>query len=107
MLVAGVRTARLDSSLDVTENWWGTTDLNEIKTKIFDFDDWNNHALANFKPYLIEQSFEGSLSVSIIDFDSILGVIEFFYLKSLFRLHCMLGQLLTDGRLVPNKSERK
>lgn len=77
-LVAGVRTARLDSSLDVTENWWGTTDLNEIKTKIFDFDDWNNHALANFKPYLIEESFEGSLSASwdqpeIVDLDNLGG----------------------------------
>lgn len=63
-LVAGVRTARIDSTVDVTENWWGTTSEHEIISKIFDFDDWNDHAIANFKPYLIEDAFEGSLSVS-------------------------------------------
>lgn len=64
-LVAGVRTARIDSTVDVTENWWGTTSEHEIISKIFDFDDWNDHAIANYKPYLIEDAFEGSLSVSI------------------------------------------
>lgn len=64
-LVAGVRTARLDSTLDVTKNWWGTTDPYEIINKIFDFDDWNDHAAAIFRPFLIEDSFGGSLSVCI------------------------------------------
>lgn len=64
-LVAGVRTARIDSTVDVMENWWGTTNEHEIISKIFDFDDWNDHAIANFKPFLIEDAFEGSLSVRV------------------------------------------
>lgn len=63
-LIAGIRTAKLATSVDVSENWWGSNDINIIKEKIFDFDDWNNHAIAVFKPYLIEDSFTGSLSVS-------------------------------------------
>ncbi|KAL1117916.1 hypothetical protein AAG570_004229, partial [Ranatra chinensis] len=63
-LVAGVRTAVLESNLDVSENWWGSSNASAIKEKIFDFDDWNDHALANFRPYLIEDSFLGSLSIS-------------------------------------------
>ncbi|XP_026687364.1 protein bark beetle-like [Diaphorina citri] len=63
-LVAGMKTARLESTLDATENWWGTKDPVIIQHLIFDFDDWNDHALVNFAPYLIEDSFEGSLSVS-------------------------------------------
>ncbi|KAG8303023.1 hypothetical protein J6590_018486 [Homalodisca vitripennis] len=62
-LVAGVRTACIDSTVDVTENWWGTTSESEIISKIFDFDDWNDHAIAIFKPFLVENAFEGSLSV--------------------------------------------
>lgn len=77
-LVAGVRTARLNSYLDVIENWWGSTNLQDIKAKIFDFDDWNNHAQATFRPFLIEESFEGSLSgpwdqPDIIDLDDLGG----------------------------------
>lgn len=63
-LVAGVKTARIDSELDVSENWWGTTEYAKIKRQIFDFDDWNDHALANFRPFLIEDDFESSISVS-------------------------------------------
>ncbi|XP_014255547.1 protein bark beetle [Cimex lectularius] len=62
-LVAGVRTSRLESSLDVSENWWGTKDSLMIKQHIFDFDDWNDHALAIYHPFLVEDAFEGSLSV--------------------------------------------
>ncbi|XP_054261454.1 protein bark beetle-like isoform X2 [Macrosteles quadrilineatus] len=77
-LVAGVRTARIDSTIDVTENWWGTTSEHEIISKIFDFDDWNDHAIANFKPFLIEDSFEGSLSIaweqpSLVDLNRLSG----------------------------------
>lgn len=63
-IVAGVRTARLDSTIDITENWWGTKDLVAIKQQIFDFDDWNDHAIAEYLPFLIEDSFDGSISVS-------------------------------------------
>lgn len=63
-LVAGVKTAQVESKLDVSENWWGTIDYAKIKKQIFDFDDWNDHALANFRPYLIEDDFDSSVSVS-------------------------------------------
>ena len=64
-LVAGVKTAQIDSTLDISENWWGTIDYAKIKRQIFDFDDWNDHALANFRPYLIEDDFDSSVSVSL------------------------------------------
>lgn len=63
-LVAGIRTAKINNVLDVRENWWGTNDATVIKQKIFDFDDWNDHAITAFHPYLMEDSFEASLSVS-------------------------------------------
>ncbi|XP_072155093.1 protein bark beetle isoform X2 [Bemisia tabaci] len=64
IVVAGVQTARINDELDMTENWWGTIDPVEIKHHIFDFDDWNDHAYVRFRPFLIENSHEGSLSVS-------------------------------------------
>ena len=66
-LVAGVKTAQIDSKLDVSENWWGTTEYSKIKRQIFDFDDWNDHALANFRPYLLEDDFDSSISVWLIN----------------------------------------
>lgn len=63
-LIAGIRTAKLETFVDVSSNWWGSDDINIIKQKIFDFDDWNNHAIANFRPYLVEDKLNGSLSVS-------------------------------------------
>lgn len=63
-LIAGIRTAKLETYVDVSQNWWGSSDINVIKEKIFDFDDWNNHAIANFRPYLTEDKINGSLSVS-------------------------------------------
>lgn len=65
-LVAGVKTAQIDSTLDISENWWGTTDYIKIKRQIFDFDNWNDHAVANFRPFLIEDDFDSSVSVSIL-----------------------------------------
>ncbi|XP_034245120.1 protein bark beetle isoform X3 [Thrips palmi] len=64
VLVAGVRTAQLASTVDVSENWWGTPDAHLIRQRIFDFDDWNNHAQAEFRPYLLQDNFDASLSVS-------------------------------------------
>lgn len=64
-LIAGIKTARINSFLDVRYNWWGTKDENVIERQIFDFDDWNNHAVATFRPYLTEDSFESSNSIAI------------------------------------------
>ncbi|XP_078681779.1 protein bark beetle-like [Branchiostoma floridae x Branchiostoma belcheri] len=33
-------------------NWWGTTDTDSIKEKIFDNNDWNSGGLVRFSPYL-------------------------------------------------------
>ncbi|KAL0266608.1 UNVERIFIED_CONTAM: hypothetical protein PYX00_009105 [Menopon gallinae] len=77
-LIAGIRTAKLETSVDVSQNWWGSSDINVIREKIFDFDDWNNHAIASFRPYLTEDRINGSLSVSwenenILDLDNLGG----------------------------------
>ncbi|XP_056639840.1 protein bark beetle [Diorhabda sublineata] len=77
-LLAGIKTAKIDNYLDVAENWWGTDNENEIKRKIFDFDDWNDHAIAKYQPYLLEDNFQASYSVSFktnttIDLDSLGG----------------------------------
>ncbi|XP_059476974.1 protein bark beetle isoform X2 [Neocloeon triangulifer] len=61
-LLAGIKTAKIDNKVNVAENWWGTAELGKIKERIFDFDDWNNHAVAEFRPYLLENDHQGSLS---------------------------------------------
>ena len=38
--------------MDATQNWWGTTDQEEIQRRIFDFGDWNNYAIVEYYPYL-------------------------------------------------------
>uniref|UniRef100_T1GGG9 SRCR domain-containing protein n=1 Tax=Megaselia scalaris TaxID=36166 RepID=T1GGG9_MEGSC len=66
-LVAGVRSARLNNKLIASENWWGSTDSSKIEKRIFDFDDWNNYAEVKFRPFLIENSFDSSISVGAED----------------------------------------
>jgi len=51
-LVAGVTALILDNKVNVRENYWGTTDQFMIRKRIFDFDDWNNFAIAEYFPYL-------------------------------------------------------
>ncbi|CAH0560148.1 unnamed protein product [Brassicogethes aeneus] len=63
-LVAGIKTAKINNFLDVRENWWGSNNEDDIKKAIFDFDDWNDHAIANYLPYLINDEFEASLSLT-------------------------------------------
>ncbi|XP_044255606.1 protein bark beetle isoform X2 [Tribolium madens] len=65
-LIAGIKTAKIDNYVDVRENWWGTNDELAIKEKIFDFDDWNNYAIAKFKPYLVNDDFGSSYSAGYI-----------------------------------------
>lgn len=77
-LVAGVKSARLNNFLDATENWWGSAEPQHILERIFDFDDWNNHAEVLFRPFLVENSIDGSLSVSFeemrkVDLDNLGG----------------------------------
>lgn len=77
-LVAGVKSARLGNFLEAQENWWGSRDPQYIEQRIFDFDDWNNHAEAIWRPFLLENDVFGSLSASYhenstVDLDNIGG----------------------------------
>lgn len=47
-VIAGVRTHVLDNVLELPYNWWGTANESQIASRIFDFDDWNDHAIVNF-----------------------------------------------------------
>ncbi|CAG5132059.1 unnamed protein product, partial [Candidula unifasciata] len=51
-LVAGITSILLGSSMNATRNFWGFTDQPNIRRRIFDFDDWNNYAIAEYFPYL-------------------------------------------------------
>ncbi|XP_042229688.1 protein bark beetle-like isoform X4 [Homarus americanus] len=61
-LLAGLFTSRIDNYLNVEANWWGSRDPKVIEERIFDFDDWNNFALADYLPYLIEDNLRAPVS---------------------------------------------
>ena len=61
-LLAGINTARISNYLNAEQNYWGSADLNVIREKLFDFDDWNSYAITHFLPFYLENSFESSLS---------------------------------------------
>lgn len=63
-LLAGIKTAKINNEVDVTENWWGTDNDTKIRQSIFDFDDWNDHAVANYRPFLTSNTFDSSVSAS-------------------------------------------
>ena len=77
-LLAGIVTARISNYLNAIENYWGSPDINVVRSKVFDFDDWNSYAVAHFTPYKLEASFDASMSSSVereklIDFDNLGG----------------------------------
>lgn len=56
--LAAAITGSLDSRLNVTRNWWGTSVAREIRNnRIFDFDKWNSYAIADYNPFLIDEYF--------------------------------------------------
>ena len=61
-LLAGIKTSSIDNYVNAVENWWGTTSGKQIRHKIFDFDDWNSYAIANFEPFYTSDRFDSSLS---------------------------------------------
>lgn len=73
LLVAGVQTSSLDNSyVNLTFNWWGTTNQQEIRERIFDFDDWNSYSIAQWYPFLLEANWDGPVSneeIIIADWD--------------------------------------
>ena len=50
--LAAVLTGSLDTKINVEENWWGSPNHTIIRNRIFDFDDWNSFAIADFSPFL-------------------------------------------------------
>jgi hypothetical protein len=91
-LLAGIVTARISNYLNVEQNYWGSSDLNVIRERLFDFDDWNSFAISHFLPYYLENSFESQLSSSYeqlpeIDLDNLGG-----------RLHESMRLLARQGR---------
>ncbi|CAL4091082.1 unnamed protein product, partial [Meganyctiphanes norvegica] len=61
-LLAGLFTSRIDNYINVETNWWGSKDPDVIAERIFDFDDWNNYALADYLPYLIDNNINAPVS---------------------------------------------
>ena len=61
-MVAGQASSNLENYLDVTENYWGSDDQEVIHRRIFDFDDWNNYAIAEYFPYLLYDNFGSAIS---------------------------------------------
>ena len=61
-LVAGITALSLGNPVDVKENYWGRTDYGGVMDRIFDFDDWNSYAIADFFPYLTRPDFDSDVS---------------------------------------------
>ncbi|EEC13223.1 conserved hypothetical protein [Ixodes scapularis] len=59
--LAGVVTSSLNNAVNVAFNWWGSLNASDIKARIFDFDDWNGYAAADFSPYLARAEVGGPL----------------------------------------------
>uniref|UniRef100_T1IJ76 SRCR domain-containing protein n=1 Tax=Strigamia maritima TaxID=126957 RepID=T1IJ76_STRMM len=57
-LLAGIHTSSLDSYINARQNYWGTTIEEKIRDVIFDFDDWNSFAFADFSRYLTEPTLQ-------------------------------------------------
>lgn len=77
-LLGGHTSSLLENYLDATENWWGTVDQVGIKKRIFDFDDWNSFAIAEYFPFLTADSFAarlftGTKYLPILDLSQPLG----------------------------------
>ncbi|XP_067681580.1 protein bark beetle-like [Haliotis asinina] len=61
-LVAATTALSLGNTVDVTENWWGSTNIDVIRKRIFDFDDWNSYAIASYHPYLTRSDVNSDLA---------------------------------------------
>ncbi|XP_013419620.1 protein bark beetle [Lingula anatina] len=61
-MIAGLKSSRLGLTLNVDQNYWGTTNQTKIGESIFDFDNWNNYAVAKYYPFLTQPSFTSPLT---------------------------------------------
>ena len=60
-LLAGLYTARINNVVTVEANWWGNDDAKYIEERIFDFNDWNNFAIADYQPFLTDNSLRAAV----------------------------------------------
>lgn len=58
--ISGLLTDRLDMEMEVRYNWWGSQESSLIRHRIFDFDDWNCYAQAQFSPFLQSADFSAA-----------------------------------------------
>ncbi|GFO27981.1 class a scavenger receptor srcr domain with c-type lectin domain [Plakobranchus ocellatus] len=65
--VAGVESLTFGNPMDVRYNYWGVTDELLIRSRIFDFDDWNNYVIAEYFPYLTEPDVQSRPSTGLPD----------------------------------------
>uniref|UniRef100_A0A1I8GIE5 SRCR domain-containing protein n=1 Tax=Macrostomum lignano TaxID=282301 RepID=A0A1I8GIE5_9PLAT len=65
-LIAGVQSSSLINSFNCTENYWGSVDIEVIRSRIFDYDSWNNFAVADFSRYLTTESLDSPVSSAVI-----------------------------------------
>uniref|UniRef100_A0A158R482 SRCR domain-containing protein n=1 Tax=Syphacia muris TaxID=451379 RepID=A0A158R482_9BILA len=54
-LVSGCKMPLVTDTINVTYNWWGCGNQDEINQRIFDFDDWNIYSLANYSPFYVTE----------------------------------------------------
>lgn len=54
-LVGGLATNTLNTSIDASYNYWGSSDSNVVSERIFDFKNWNDHAIVNFLPFISDK----------------------------------------------------
>ncbi|KAF7488484.1 Protein bark beetle [Sarcoptes scabiei] len=61
-LMAGVKAGSLQNELSARENFWGVSDdLQSIRDRIFDFDDWNSFSPTIFSPWLSTDRIDSTL----------------------------------------------
>ncbi|CAH8432917.1 unnamed protein product [Heterobilharzia americana] len=51
-LIAGIHSVFIPNFLDAQQNYWGTSNIKEVRERIFDFDKWNSLSLINYDHYL-------------------------------------------------------
>ncbi|XP_042894789.1 protein bark beetle [Parasteatoda tepidariorum] len=91
-LLTGIYTGSVENKINVQKNWWGTSDFVLIQKRIFDFDDWNGYAIADFNPYLSIPDIDGHL----IPFDN---------KEQLFLIDGYLGGRLYHNLVLPLKNK--
>ncbi|KER27582.1 hypothetical protein T265_05399 [Opisthorchis viverrini] len=56
-LIAGVHSTQIPNYLDATRNYWGTTNVTEIQSRIFQFENWNCLSVVRFDGFYESDKF--------------------------------------------------